>query len=295
MVPASRPRATRRAPGTVERRVARAVDPRDRAPVYEQIAAVIRWEIGMGRCSVGDVLPAIRHLAATLGVNYHTVRRAYEVLIADGVVASRRGGGTVVRRLPRREAQEARRAFVVECNITDAGELVRDIDAAYHVTAVPWLLRGQGEPPPGAILGTRFHESEMRRLWPRRRNDIQIIEREVDPAIPGVITAIAESLTLGRLVVVERDLATAREMARELKAQLSPLHPPVDTAAPRDPDVLMHRVTDALVVFAPRVWDRLRWTTRSNPRALLLRFSARPESLREVAADLGWPHSGAAF
>jgi hypothetical protein len=119
---------------------------------------------------------------------------------------------------------------------------------------------------------------------------MQIVDREVDPNATRLITTVSRSLGLHRLVLVERDSATARGMARELRPHVPP-GLSLEVAAPPDPHGALGRAGDAVIVFAPRVWDCLDWVTRSHPRALFLRFRARAKSLEEVGAVHGWqPH-----
>ncbi|WP_295124709.1 GntR family transcriptional regulator [uncultured Leifsonia sp.] len=67
----------------------------------EQIAAAIQDQVRTGALAAGEKLPAARDLAAGLGVNVHTVLRAYSILRAAGVVELRQGRGARV--LPRPE------------------------------------------------------------------------------------------------------------------------------------------------------------------------------------------------
>ncbi len=60
-------------------------------PLYQQIADAVVAEIDAGRVTAGEKLPAARHLAAALGVNMHTVLKAYAQLDEDGIVEVRRG------------------------------------------------------------------------------------------------------------------------------------------------------------------------------------------------------------
>lgn len=281
--------ATRSPPISLARRVFRTLAAGNTAPLYRQIAAAVRWEIGMGRCPVGAALPAIRAMAAALGVNYHTVRRAYDELVAEGVVESRRGAGTVVQRRPEREARQVRRAFVLECNLTDAAELARDAEAAYRIRAHPWVLEHSGEPPAGILLGTRFHAVEIRERWPHRRGDLYLVDRDPDPALRAIIGTTARTCGATRLVLVEQDRITGRRMAGELGTVLAPLRFSIRVVAPPRPDRVPDRFPSAVVLYAPRIWDRLPWAVRSHPRALLARFCARPDSLARIADRLGWP------
>src|SRR6185503_2733674 len=69
-------------------------------PLYSQIVTEVRRMITDGALKVGDLLPANRELAKSLGVNRNTVTTAYAELAADGLIASRVGSGTYVTRIP---------------------------------------------------------------------------------------------------------------------------------------------------------------------------------------------------
>lgn len=72
------------------------IDPSAATPVFAQIARSIATQIATGAITTGTRLPAAKHLADTIGVNVHTVLRAYQELRDEGQVELRRGRGAVV-------------------------------------------------------------------------------------------------------------------------------------------------------------------------------------------------------
>jgi GntR family transcriptional regulator / MocR family aminotransferase len=74
-------------------------------PLYRQLYEQIRNAVISGRLAAGTKVPATRSLAGGLGVSRITVLQAYDQLIAEGFLESRRGSGTQVASLFDREAE----------------------------------------------------------------------------------------------------------------------------------------------------------------------------------------------
>jgi GntR family transcriptional regulator len=72
------------------------VDPASEVPLFAQVAASVRADAAAGRLRSGDRLPSARDVATALGVNLHTVLRAYQDLRDEGLVDMRRGRGAVL-------------------------------------------------------------------------------------------------------------------------------------------------------------------------------------------------------
>jgi len=68
----------------------------DRRPMYLQIMEQIRHRIAVGDWPPGTEIPSIRALAAATKVSVITVKRAFDDLIAEGVLVTRQGKGTFV-------------------------------------------------------------------------------------------------------------------------------------------------------------------------------------------------------
>jgi GntR family transcriptional regulator len=76
-------------------------------PPYEQIRLQISALIAAGGLTAGTRLPAVRSLAADLGLAAGTVARAYKELEQAGLIETRRRNGTVVVGLPAHGSPDA--------------------------------------------------------------------------------------------------------------------------------------------------------------------------------------------
>lgn len=72
------------------------LDPRSDKPIYLQVADSIAGQIDDGGLGPGQRLPSARALGETLGVNMHTVLKAYSELERRAMVEMRRGRAGVV-------------------------------------------------------------------------------------------------------------------------------------------------------------------------------------------------------
>ncbi len=64
--------------------------------IYLQLRDQIIMGIASSRFQEGDMLPSVRQLADTIGVNMHTVNKAYTVLKQEGYVKVDRRKGVMV-------------------------------------------------------------------------------------------------------------------------------------------------------------------------------------------------------
>ncbi|SMC98786.1 GntR family transcriptional regulator [Lentzea albidocapillata] len=68
------------------------------APIYQQIRDRVVEAVATGTLKAGDPLPSTRQLGVDLGINFHTVSKAYDLLRQEGVIRINRKSGAVVRR-----------------------------------------------------------------------------------------------------------------------------------------------------------------------------------------------------
>lgn len=76
--------------------VAFAIDPASGLPPFEQVKGAVKSAIADGTVVVGEKLPAIRALAAELGLAVNTVARSYKELEDEGYVATHGRSGTTI-------------------------------------------------------------------------------------------------------------------------------------------------------------------------------------------------------
>ena len=79
--------------------------PESETPIYMQLRNQIVAGVATGELSPGDPLPSVRELARDIGVNYHTVNKAYTLLRDEGYVNVYGRRGAVVCKPP--EVDEA--------------------------------------------------------------------------------------------------------------------------------------------------------------------------------------------
>lgn len=72
------------------------IDLDSKVPIYEQIENQIIIGISKGILGPGEVLPSVRQLGTDLGVNFHTVNKAYKSLESKGFLRMDRSLGTRV-------------------------------------------------------------------------------------------------------------------------------------------------------------------------------------------------------
>jgi DNA-binding transcriptional regulator YhcF (GntR family) len=116
------------------------VDANSGIPLGVQIGNGLRLAIVAQRIRAGEQLPSARDLAAELRVNFHTVRKVYGELEAEGLLESRRGLGTFVVASQRSSAAELRRVVRrhVEALLQDLAGGTLDADAVREAWLEEW-------------------------------------------------------------------------------------------------------------------------------------------------------------
>ncbi|MHA6482709.1 GntR family transcriptional regulator [Paenibacillus sp. strain BS8-2] len=72
------------------------IDLQSDVPIYTQLVNAIVDGIARKRLRPGEPLPSVRSLASDLGINLHTVNKAYQILKQEGYVQINRKQGVVI-------------------------------------------------------------------------------------------------------------------------------------------------------------------------------------------------------
>ena len=75
-------------------------------PIYAQIKEQIIKSIATGDLKLNESLPSVRNMAEEIGVNLHTVNKAYNLLKDEGYINIDRRKGAIVNNLPLEKKDE---------------------------------------------------------------------------------------------------------------------------------------------------------------------------------------------
>ena len=122
------------------------IDPASPVPPYEQLRAQLARQIQNRTLADGARLPAIRRMAADLGLAVNTVGRSYRELEEAGLIETRGAAGSFVSAAGEQGRERARRAAadyaaVIASAGIDTNEAIRIVRAA--------LANGLGAAIPG--------------------------------------------------------------------------------------------------------------------------------------------------
>jgi len=101
------------------------IDPRNKEPLYEQLAQQLRWQIAMGFLAGDEPLPSVRQLSSELGINPNTIQKAYRLMEQEGLIYAQPGRGNFVtpRVSEQRKKQQEAQMVRVEEAIRKAREM----------------------------------------------------------------------------------------------------------------------------------------------------------------------------
>jgi GntR family transcriptional regulator len=124
------------------------LDQRSGVATYLQIVQQTKEALRLGLLDVGDQLPTVREVVASLAINPNTVAKAYRELEREGLVIAQQGRGTFVA------------STLTSPSLAHHEELRRDLER--------WLLAadqaGLDEESVRALIATTLREAFARRV-----------------------------------------------------------------------------------------------------------------------------------
>ncbi len=115
-------------------------------PTYLQLVEQVEHALRLGYLRVGDQLPTVREVVASLAINPNTVLKAYRELESKGLAAGRPGQGTFILaglgRVDFAELTQVRRSLVAWMASADKAGLDEDGMAALFASSL-WDFRNR--------------------------------------------------------------------------------------------------------------------------------------------------------
>ncbi len=90
------------------------IEPASDIPIYTQLTNQLIELIARGELKAGNTLPSVRSLAADLGMNMHTVNKAYHGLEKKGIIQIVPKSGAIINHLSQDGILESHRERVLE-------------------------------------------------------------------------------------------------------------------------------------------------------------------------------------
>ncbi|PJE56429.1 GntR family transcriptional regulator [Marinomonas sp. BSi20584] len=147
----------------------------DGEPYYKQLMEQIQQGIVSGELSVGDKLPSSRFLAGSLGVSRSTTSRAYDQLIAEGILTSEEKRGVFVAALPMVSHRSAKQS---------SSDLLSRSE-----TSPKWAFDSGADV---TVFPTKEWAASMRRSW--LNPDLTVLEGGYTTGYPDLKVAIVDYL-----------------------------------------------------------------------------------------------------
>ena len=182
--------------------------------LYKQIGEQVRQFVATDRLQPGDHLPTVRQLASSLGVSPGTVARAYIELEQDGIIQSRRGGGTFVSPRPANSGQSVLRqrhlSNMVSDNILEAlslGYSPEEIDAAHSLHLARWQEERKDRAKTPATQQTSADRQKTITIVASHDLALNMLVSQLKHKQPGVSVHLTYAGSLGGLIALQEERA----------------------------------------------------------------------------------------
>ncbi len=191
------------------------LDQTTQTPIYRQIVDQIRQHIATGLLQPGEHLPTVRQLAQVLNINPGTVVRAYLDLEQDGIVVSRRGGGTIVsassndpQLLLRRQKQLDNMVGEALLEIFSLGYSPIELETSFRLNLARWdEERNAITPPISELDETQTDEQNIIHIVGSHDIALNLLVDQLKHKRPDIRVETTNSGSLGGLIAVQEDRA----------------------------------------------------------------------------------------
>jgi len=104
------------------------IDTESIIPIYSQLMFQIKQAIVLGNLKKGQNMPSVRELAGDIGVNLHTINKAYKLLVEEGVLVQEKKGFTVSCEKPIQTSEENKKQIQQKLDEIIIDGLIFDLD-----------------------------------------------------------------------------------------------------------------------------------------------------------------------
>ncbi|SFL15583.1 GntR family transcriptional regulator [Paenibacillus sp. 1_12] len=150
------------------------IDPTMALDANIQVKEQLKWLIGIGHISPGELLPSTNDLAAQLGLNRNTINLVYHHLQEEGIVSMHKGRGTLVLNSPQTDELRLSRSIMhdlLERTIDEIKLKSINVEAFFTASLAYGLMHGSEKTAPRRLLFVEckehdhpFYSSEIQRV-----------------------------------------------------------------------------------------------------------------------------------
>jgi len=125
--------------------------------LYEQVVYAAKKSMISGQMRPGDPFPSVRSLSKELKINANTAHKVVANLVAEGLLETRPGIGTVVAKLPESTRTERTQllGYEIEQLVVEAKKMGIDLEDVVESVAAHWKRLGGSVSVAGPDRGGR--------------------------------------------------------------------------------------------------------------------------------------------
>lgn len=118
------------------------IDTESMVPIYTQLIYQIKQSIIREELQRGQSMPSVRSLAGDLGVNLHTINKAYKLLVEEGVLVQEKKGFKVNTQLPVVTNEQNQQAIIQKLDELLVDSMMFDMDLDELIRVRSKMIKG---------------------------------------------------------------------------------------------------------------------------------------------------------